>query len=397
MVTFQDLLVALRMLDTERPTLELVQWLNSDPASYRDLVPLVDAVIPAQFPLPEPPAPPRRPPSSIETSESLSARVRRALARKLVPRLPPPPPPPPDETLRASGMDCSFSVLIDSRRDVSVPLLTWIYDLQHHHLPDLLSPRERRQRDETIQREAARATRLVVKSASTAQDLQKFLPQFQDKVRVLQWVSHIPTEAYAQEPNYVLARYHLPDKFFYLPNQFWAHKNHALVIKALKLLHAKGVKPVVVCTGDTNDHRNPEMLATLFRDLSMLNLRGQFLILGSVPRADVFALMRQSIAVLNPSLFEGFGLSASEAKSLGKRTLLADLPPLREQEPPSALFFRPDDAQDLAAKMELLWSTVSAGPDLEMEAQAKNILPERQRAFGRAFVEIAREAIAASR
>ena len=49
----------------------------------------------------------------------------------------------------------------------------------------------------------------------------------------------------------------------------------------------------------------------------------------------MYALIRQSLCVLNPSLFEGLGLSVAESKSIGKRVLAADLPPLREQAAPA--------------------------------------------------------------
>jgi hypothetical protein len=43
--------------------------------------------------------------------------------------------------------------------------------------------------------------------------------------------------------------------------------------------------------------------------------------------------------------------------------------------------------------MEQLWRTVPAGPDREMELRARADLPMRQRAFARAFLTAAQEAI----
>jgi len=47
---------------------------------------------------------------------------------------------------------------------------------------------------------------------------------------------------------------------------------------------------------------------------------------------------------LNPSRFEGFGMSVAESKSLGKRVLASDLGLLREQAAPGAVYFDPADA-----------------------------------------------------
>ena len=37
-------------------------------------------------------------------------------------------------------------------------------------------------------------------------------------------------------------------KYFYLPNQFWKHKNHLIVFKALKILKEKDVEVTLVCS-----------------------------------------------------------------------------------------------------------------------------------------------------
>lgn len=392
MVTFQDLLIALRTLGDGCPSLELVQWRTSDPNDYAMLTPYIDGVIQARFPPPPKPVH-RRPPTPLEKSRAVPARVRRHLAHRLLPPPPPTPPETPDETLRKSGVDCSFSVVIENRRDLSVPLLIWIYDLQHHHLPQLISQDEYSQRDTIIARESERATRLVTQSTSVSQDLEQFFPVARGKAKPLLWVAHVPPSAYELDPLTIVARYNLPEKFFYLPNQFWTHKNHTLVIQALDLLRVRNIRPVVVCTGSPYDHRDPDAFGRLLQELAILYLRDQFLILGTVPYQDVLALMRQSVAVMNPSLFEGFGLSAAEAKSLGKRTLLSNLPSMLEQDPPFSLFHDPNDPRELADKMELLWQTVPPGPDPEMELQARAALPGRQNEFACAFLEIAREAI----
>ena len=82
----------------------------------------------------------------------------------------------------------------------------------------------------------------------------------------------------------------------------------------------------------------------------------------------------------------------AESKSLGKRVLLSDLPVLREQDPPCPVYFDPKDAKDLADKMEMIWKTTEPGPDLGLEAIARAELPRRQQQFGRAFLQMVREA-----
>ena len=198
----------------------------------------------------------------------------------------------------------------------------------------------------------------------------------------------MPPEPYREDPRLGLARYHLPDKFIYLPNQFWQHKNHELVFEALGRLGARGVYPIIVSSGNPVDYRRPAYFSELMQKLSQAGLREQFIYLGQVPRADVFRLMRQSVCVLNPSKFEGFGMSVAESKSLGKHVLVSDLGPLREQAAPGAVYFDPGDAGDLAVKMGAVWTSTPPGPDPELEAAARAELPRRQAAFGRQLLQV---------
>jgi glycosyltransferase involved in cell wall biosynthesis len=103
--------------------------------------------------------------------------------------------------------------------------------------------------------------------------------------------------------------------------------------------------------------------------------------------------MRQSICVLNPSLFEGCGYTAEEARSVGKQVLLSDIPPHREQNPPKATFFDPNDCDNLAEKLDPIWRETKPGPDTDLESEARHDLPKRLRAYGEAFISVAQEAL----
>jgi hypothetical protein len=54
-------------------------------------------------------------------------------------------------------------------------------------------------------------------------------------------------------PPDVLAQYALPPKYFYLPNQFWRHKNHQVVVNALTILKRRGFDVVVASSGASAD------------------------------------------------------------------------------------------------------------------------------------------------
>ena len=116
----------------------------------------------------------------------------------------------------------------------------------------------------------------------------------------------------------------------------------------------------------------------------------QVQLLGLVSRERLVSLMRRALAVIQPSLFEGWSTVVEDARALGRPCLLSDLPVHREQNPPGARFFPPESAEALAGLIAELWEHGTPGPDLEAEAAARETARAQQLAFGREFLELAR-------
>ena len=269
----------------------------------------------------------------------------------------------------------------------------WIPDFQYKHLPHLYSKIQIKNLNEKLHRYFTDAALVVVSSQDARSDLEKFYPEYILKTRILSFVAHVPENLYNIEPKSIADIYHLPEDFIYLPNQFWAHKNHRLVLEAMKLLKRSGINPVIVCSGNPVDSRDPLHLASLMKKISEYNMRNQFLIIGLVPHDHLYSLIRQSKCVINPSLFEGWSTTVEESKSVGKRMILSNLPVHLEQAPPESIFFKCDDAQDLAGSIKEAWLNFDSGPDLILEKEARQELNGRMRSFGEAFIEICLEAI----
>jgi glycosyltransferase involved in cell wall biosynthesis len=246
-------------------------------------------------------------------------------------------------------------------------------------------------RSAQIRLAAQYSARIVLSSHEAYQDFLRFSPAHARKGRVLQFVASVSPEVYNRDPREVVEKFGLPEKFFYLPNQFWKHKNHLMVVKALGLLKKMGQRVYVVCSGNQNDYRHPQYWQDLNRAISDNGVEVQLIVLGMIPADDVFPLLRQSIAAINPSLFEGWSTTVEEAKSLGKRVLLSDIPVHMEQDPPGSMYFARNDPEDLARKMQELWRLVPPGPDVAMETKARGSLHTRLVEFGARFCDVAQE------
>jgi glycosyltransferase involved in cell wall biosynthesis len=272
-----------------------------------------------------------------------------------------------------------------------VPLIGWIPDFQYVHLPDISGP-EQVKAFTHYHRDLIRQSKvLLVSSNDVLKDLANFDGNAARGAHVIPFVAQIPEAVYQTDPGYVCAKYSIPERYFFMPNQFWKHKNHLLVVKALQILARRSVDVTVVCTGTTFDDRDRNYFSSVLTEVAMAGVHDRFRILGLVPRADVFPLQRQAMAILQPSLFEGWSTSIEEAKSLGKRVIASDLAVNIEQIP-DADFFPRHDAEKLADTLEHVAKQASPGPDLAREAIARAECPERVTQFARQFVAAAREA-----
>lgn len=233
-----------------------------------------------------------------------------------------------------------------------IPTLAWIADFQHLRLPQLFSARERRARDRDFAAICRDSTRILLSSASAQRDLAAFDEDAVAKSRVLRFVANVPDPRELAPRAALEEKYRFEGRYFFLPNQFWVHKNHRVVIQALSILKGRGTPATVLASGNPSDYRHPEHYASLLALARELGVQDRFRPLGIVPYADLVALMWHSIAVINPSRFEGWSTTVEEAKSLGVPLLLSDIDVHREQQPPAASYFDPDDAEGLAGAMQ---------------------------------------------
>lgn len=282
-----------------------------------------------------------------------------------------------------------FAVSSHCGRYGARPNIQWIPDFQHVHLPEMFSKKEIEIRDKSFAGIARQADLVLLSSNDALSDFREFCPEYARKGRVLHFVSYMPPSVYSETDSMigtVRSKYRLPDRYFFLPNQFWVHKNHMLVLEALSILRKGGEKGVkVVCTGNMNDYRNPgypERLRVFIRENS---LEENVSFLGLVDYKEMLCMMRHSLALLQPSLFEGWSSSVEEAKSLGKGCILSSLNVHREQDPARSVYFDPADAGGLAELLGTAYRDLNPGPDHELEDIARQTMEGRMAEFGNTY------------
>jgi glycosyltransferase involved in cell wall biosynthesis len=266
----------------------------------------------------------------------------------------------------------------------------WIPDFQHKYLPDNFTAIDLIERDQLFQRFAKHATQIVVSSESAKSDLFKFFPNsLNKKVQVLSFAAFPLASWYIDNPEQIVEKYNLPAKYFLVSNQFWQHKNHDVVFQAMKVLRDRGVQINIVFTGKLDDFRDPRYIQNIFKTIDEFQLANQVHLLGLIPKVDQVQLIRTCIAMIQPSLFEGWSTVVEDARCFGKRIALSDLPVHLEQNPPDVLFFARSDPAQLAEILEKWWHQLEPGVNLVEEEIARENNYLRIQSFAHKFLAIA--------
>ncbi|MGY4472623.1 glycosyltransferase family 4 protein [Bradyrhizobium sp. USDA 3364] len=257
-----------------------------------------------------------------------------------------------DREAAAAFRSARIDVVVEAARffgwRLPIPAVAWIPDLQHRSLPQLFPRAARWRREIGFRVQIASGRTIMLSSESALRDFKACYPRAGNPVRVVRFATQPAAAFLNTDPSEVIATHQLPTNYFYLPNQFYRHKNHQLVVDALTILKRRGVDVVVAASGSTEDRREPGYHDLVNSEIQKRGLETHFRHLGVIPLPHVYALLRASIALLNPSRFEGWSTTVEEAKSFGVPMILSDIDVHREQTLGAARYFGVDDPDALA-------------------------------------------------
>ena len=274
------------------------------------------------------------------------------------------------------------------------PWIGWIPDFQHRKFPHFFSEQECRRRDQEFQQLIDESSHVVVSSQDACNDLMRWFKADEKRVSILRfhtmldplWLNGVSAET--------MRPFQLPGRYLMFPSQFWVHKNHQRLLQALSIVKQQGQRDVaIVFTGFRKDYRKPGHFEVIQRLIEELGLQQNVHYLGLLPRHTQVQLLRRAAAIVQPSYCEGWSSLVEDCRSLGKRIYLSDIPIHREQDPPNAVYFNPDSAEELATHLRYDWEHLIPGPDLASEARAAVQSRELGIRYARNFLSIVARAV----
>ena len=256
------------------------------------------------------------------------------------------------KTYRGTPLDGVLSLVIPSEDINTKRQLLWLADLQTYHLPENFSAKELKSYHSLKLKIIKGKHDIVLCSQWCIDDFNRIFPLHNSRMHKLTFTTSHPDLSGINIDD-LNKLYNIDRPYFIVSNQFWIHKNHLLVLKAIKSL--KKEHPAIFCivTGNqkVSSAKSKGYVEGLQQFVKENDLENNVKFLGLIPREDQLCLLKNSLAIIQPSFFESWNTTVEDAKLLGKFIILSNLTVHLEQIKENVAFFDPNKEEELIEAM----------------------------------------------
>ena len=296
---------------------------------------------------------------------------------------------------RADLLFCPFTAVFHPLP--GVPTVALVHDIQYAHYAAFFSPQEREERDRNFRSALLHADRLVTVSDFVRGTVLDHAGVEPDRVvsihnSLADRLPPVDMDAAAG----VLTRFGLRDQGYLIyPANPWPHKNHHMLLTAFGMYAARhpGSSLRLVLTGALSDPRGERLRETV----AAMGLGDRVVLPGYVDDGALAALVERSLALIFPSLYEGFGIPVLEAMARGVPVLCSDRTSLPEVAGDAALLFDPRRPEEMVAAIARLEGDPALRRDLSERARANAARFGGQAVMAARYRDVFAEAIAGHR
>ncbi|MFH7766360.1 glycosyltransferase family 4 protein [Acinetobacter sp. BSP-28] len=222
-----------------------------------------------------------------------------------------------------------------------IPVVTTVYDLNHLVCPETMPFVNMLAHKLYFKHNVVNATKVVAISSGTAERVKGLLKKNVDSVVVpgtgMEFSPRNTTEILA-----VRQKYKLSNPYILFIGTLEPRKNLTTLLDAFKIIRKNGFSNLNLVLVGQMGWKNKQLKNQLDQNIDGI------LELGYVPNEDLAAIYSGSEAFVLPSLYEGYGMPAAEARACGTRVVASDIPELREAGGAESIYINPLSVDDLA-------------------------------------------------
>ncbi|MDE2588848.1 MAG: glycosyltransferase family 4 protein [Patescibacteria group bacterium] len=181
------------------------------------------------------------------------------------------------------------------------------------------------------------AKKVITVSEATKEELVDHFHLQEGKITVTR--EGIDDKVLAKKP----LKFHTTNKYFLYVGNAYPHKNLERLLLAFDKLRRTTVDPVHLVFVGKEDY----FYKRLKQKVHAKGLSSSVIFYENISDTDLSLLYQHAIALVMPSLMEGFGLPALEALANNCLVVASDIPALHEVCRDAALYFDPKDVEDI--------------------------------------------------
>lgn len=250
-----------------------------------------------------------------------------------------------EEFLTRRNIDLVYFLTPSSKAKelINIPYVMTVWDLCHrdfNEFPEVRNNNEFEKREERYTTLLKKAIKVTTDSELGKKNICYRYGIDESRVKILKF---LPQTMNNDKYINIKEKYNISNNYIYYPAQFWAHKNHIYILKALKILKEQYNLTIdTIFTG--SDYGN---LNYILEKAHEFDIKKQVHYLGFVDEEEISNLYKQSIALVMPTYFGPTNIPPLEAFSLNVPVCYSDLEGLREQVGEAAFLMNLQDPNSL--------------------------------------------------
>lgn len=228
-----------------------------------------------------------------------------------------------------------------------IPTVCTVYDLQYKSHPEFFRPEEIAVRDSAFVDACSKATAITTISEFSRQAILDHGKVDPSRVHLI--YLRLGQRLFSAKPDgddSLPRLLHVtPHRYLIYPANFWPHKNHDRLLAAFaSAIERRLIPPDIklVCTGAPGARRDQIISVG-----SKLQLSDRLVFPGYLSDEELATLMRYSLGLVFPSLYEGFGMPLIEAMAAGVPVACSNRTSLPEIAGDAAILFDPEQTPEI--------------------------------------------------
>ncbi|WP_299097505.1 glycosyltransferase family 1 protein [uncultured Winogradskyella sp.] len=232
------------------------------------------------------------------------------------------------------------------------PFISTNWDLGHLTLPpfpEITEENELAVRTKWYDKTLLSAKYVFVESEAGKKELVELLSYPKEKIKVVPIFpgNLVNLKVSLEQQKVILQKFNIEkNNFFMYPAQFWKHKNHERLISAFAKVSKDNIKLKLILNGSDKGE-----LENVLKFIDSIGISDQVNYVGFLSNEELFTLYKNASALVFPSLLGPTNMPPLEARAIGCPVLCSDFVGHKEQLGDGALYFNPENEDEIAKSM----------------------------------------------